>query len=64
MTDKHLLIIVLIIESIMILLLTIGTVIPQTRPSPYYDKDKEYHPEKNVRERCTVLYTVYGIVQA
>ena len=46
----------------MILLLTIGTAIPQTRPSPYYDIDKEYHPEKNVRERCTVLYTVYGIV--
>ena len=53
---------VVIIESIMILLLTIGTAIPQTRLSPYYDKDKEYPPEKNVRERCTIQYTVYGIV--
>ena len=43
----------------MILLLTIGTPIPQTRLSPYYDKDKEYHPEKNVREKCTI--TVYCI---
>ena len=64
MTDKHLLIIVLIIESIMILLLTIGTVIPQTSLSPYYSKDKEYHPKKNVRERYTVLYAVYDIVLA
>ena len=46
----------------MILLLTIGTAIPQTRPSPYYDIDKEYHPEKNVREKCTILYTVYGSI--
>ena len=46
----------------MILLLTIGTAIPQIRLSPYYDKDKEYPPEKNVRERCTIQYTVYGIV--
>ena len=45
----------------MILLLTIGTVIPQTRLSPYYNKDKEYHPEKNVRERYTVLYAIYDI---
>ena len=48
----------------MILLLTIGTAIPQTRLTPYYDKNKEYHPEKNVRERYTVLYAVYGIVLA
>ena len=61
MTDKHLLIIVLIIESIMIVLLTIGTTIPQTRLSPYYNKVKEYHPEKNV-SRYTVLYAVYDIV--
>ena len=46
--DKHLLIIVLIIESIMILLLTIRTAIPQTRLSPYYDMDKELSTEKNV----------------
>ena len=45
----------------MILLLTIGTVIPQTRLTPYYSKDKEYHPEKNVRERYTVLYAIYDI---
>ena len=64
LTDKHLLIIVLIIESIMILLLTIGTAIPQTRLTPYYYKDKEYHPKKNVRERYTVLYAVYDIVLA
>ena len=65
LTDKHLLIIVLIIEFIMILLLTIGTAIPQTRHSPYYYKDKEYHPKKNVRERYTELYDiVYGIVLA
>ena len=61
MTDKHLLIIVLIIESIMIVLLTIGTAIPQTRLIPYYNKVKEYHPEKNV-SRYTVLYAVYDIV--
>ena len=48
----------------MILLLTIGTAIPQTRRSPYYQKDKEYHPEKNVRERYTVLYAIYDIVLA
>ena len=62
MTDKHLLIIVLIIESIMILLLTIGTAIPQTRLSSYYQKNKEYHPEKTVKERYTILYAVYGVV--
>ena len=45
----------------MILLLTIGTVIPQTRLTPYYNKVKEYHPEKNV-SRYTVLYAVYDIV--
>ena len=32
----------------MILLLTVGTAISQTRPSVYYDKDKEYPLEKNV----------------
>ena len=47
----------------MILLLTIWTTIPQIRLRPYYVKDKEYHPEKNVRERCTILYTAYDIVQ-
>ena len=33
----------------MILLLTIGTAIPQTRPTAYYDyENKEYPPGKNV----------------
>ena len=48
MTDKHVLIIVLIIESIMILLLIIETAIPQTGPTAFYNKEKEYPPEKSV----------------
>ena len=54
LTDKHLLIIVLIIVSIMILLLTIGTAIPQTRPGSFYVEDLEYRPKKNV-SKYTVI---------
>ena len=46
----------------MILLLTIGTAIPQTRLSSYYQKKQGISSRKNVRERYTILYAVYGIV--
>ena len=48
MTDKHLLVFVLVVVSIALALLILGTAIPQTRPGPFYDVDREYCPEKNV----------------
>ena len=47
-TDKHLVVFVLIIESITLVLLILGTAIPQTRPGPFYELDREYCPKKNV----------------
>ena len=48
----------------MILLLTIGTAIPQTRPTAYYDyENKEYPPGKNVNLKninCETFFCILG----
>ena len=48
-SDKHLVVFVLIIESITLALLILGTAIPQTRPGPFYELDRQQLPKKNVR---------------
>ena len=59
MTDKHLLVFVLIIVSVALALLILGTAIPQTRPGPFYDVDQEQCPKKNVGIYITILTSYY-----